>query len=98
MDKSIAFTNIICESSNISRISCNLGNFQLGQTAVVCRYLGEKYGLVPEKEEDKWHAEMLNAEIHDFLGQGKMKWNYKSSKRKQVVFLHRTNKVVGGCF
>ncbi|CAG2239709.1 glutathione S-transferase-like isoform X1 [Mytilus edulis] len=48
------------------------GDFQLGQTSVICKYLGEKYGLVPDNEQDKWRADMINTELHDYLAQGRL--------------------------
>ncbi|XP_064633372.1 glutathione S-transferase P 2-like [Lineus longissimus] len=48
------------------------GNFTLNQTPVICRYLGKEYGYWPEKEEDHWHAEQVNATIHDFIAEGRL--------------------------
>lgn len=53
------------------------GDFQLSQTPVICKYLGERYGLVPEKEEDKWHAEMINTQLHDYLAEGRLAFHGK---------------------
>ena len=47
-----------------------LGNFSLAQTPVICKYLGKKFGLYPETEEDIWHAEQVNATIHDYIAEG----------------------------
>jgi hypothetical protein len=67
----IAVYYIYLNISNNGPFCIFVGDFQLSQTPVICKYLGEKYGLVPEKEEDKWHAEMINTQLHDYLAEGK---------------------------
>ena len=56
------------------------GAFTLSHTHVVGRYLGEKFGLVPAKEEDRWHAEQLNATIHDFLAEAQASFRIHHKK------------------
>ncbi len=58
-------------------VSCSLdplppfpGDFTLSQTPVICKYLGKKFGLYPETEEDEFHAEQINTTLHDFLAEG----------------------------
>jgi len=46
------------------------GDLRFSQTPVICKYLGKKFGLYPENEEDELHAEQLNATIHDFIADG----------------------------
>ena len=70
-----------------------VGDFQLSQTPVICKYLGEKYGLVPEKEEDKWHAEMMNTQLHDYLAEGKCTHTLYISVRVSV-HIHCTSLVL----
>ncbi|XP_048754091.1 glutathione S-transferase P 1-like isoform X1 [Ostrea edulis] len=53
------------------------GDFHLGQTPVICKYLGEKFGLVPKSEEEKWQAEQVNATIHDFVAEGRLAFHGK---------------------
>ncbi|CAH1788919.1 unnamed protein product [Owenia fusiformis] len=48
------------------------GDFQLCQTPVICKYLGKKFGLYPETEEDIWHAEQVNATVHDYIAEGRL--------------------------
>lgn len=60
------------EISEVTQFSISIsGDFHLGQTPVICKYLGEKFGLVPKSEEEKWQAEQVNATIHDFVAEGK---------------------------
>lgn len=47
-----------------------LGDFHLCQTSVICKYLGEQFGLMPKSEEEKWQADQVNATIHDFVAEG----------------------------
>ncbi|XP_046363920.2 glutathione S-transferase-like isoform X2 [Haliotis rufescens] len=47
------------------------GSFEISQTPVICRYLGKQFGLFPDNEEDQWHAEQLNATIHDYIAEGR---------------------------
>ena len=42
----------------------------LSQTPVICKYLGKKFGLYPDTEEDEFHADQLNSTIHDFITEG----------------------------
>ena len=42
----------------------------LFQTPVICKYVGKKFGLWPETEEDEWHADQVNTTIHDFIAEG----------------------------
>ncbi|KAL8574738.1 hypothetical protein ACOMHN_023942 [Nucella lapillus] len=48
------------------------GDLSLSQTGVICRYLGKKHGLYPASDPDEWHAEQLNATIHDYIGEGRL--------------------------
>ena len=48
------------------------GDFSLSQTQVICKYLGKQFGMYPETEPDIWHADQLNATIHDYIGEGKL--------------------------
>ena len=43
----------------------------LSQTPVICKYLGKKFGLYPDNEEDEFHADQVNITIHDFIAEGK---------------------------
>ena len=43
----------------------------LSQTPVICKYLGKKFGLYPDNEEDEVHADQVNITIHDFIAEGK---------------------------
>ena len=47
-----------------------IGDFNISQTPVICRYLGKKYGMWPSTDEDEWHAEQVNTTIHDFVAEG----------------------------
>ncbi|XP_062578138.1 glutathione S-transferase P-like [Saccostrea cucullata] len=53
------------------------GNFHLGQTPVICKYLGEQFGLVPKLEEEKLQAEQVNITIHDFVAEGRLAFHGK---------------------
>lgn len=46
------------------------GKFFVSSTPIVCKYLGTKFGLLPDSEEDKWHAEQFSNVIHDYFGEG----------------------------
>ncbi|XP_060572023.1 uncharacterized protein LOC132730183 [Ruditapes philippinarum] len=48
------------------------GNFQLSQTSVICRYLGEVLGIYPDTVEDKLHAEQISACCHDYIAEGRL--------------------------
>ncbi len=54
------------------------GDFLLAQTPVICRYLGEKFGLVPENKTDRWRADQLNATLHDFIAEGCLVFHAKN--------------------
>ena len=43
------------------------GNRFIGQTATICRYLGNRHGLAPPRDEDRWQAEHLQLTIADFV-------------------------------
>jgi len=43
------------------------GELYIGQTATICRYLGNRHGLAPARDEDRWHAEHLQLTIADFV-------------------------------
>ena len=69
------------------------GDFTLAQTPVICRYLGAKFGLMPEKETDRWIADQLNATVHDFIAEGCLVFHAKNftdeyCKSIYLVFLH----------
>ncbi|CAM9876603.1 unnamed protein product [Lampetra planeri] len=53
------------------------GSFTLSQTPVICRYLGRRLGLWPQSEEDEWHADQVNATIHDFIAEGRLAFHGK---------------------
>jgi glutathione S-transferase len=43
------------------------GDLYVGQTAAICRYLGLRHGLAPEREPDRWRAEHLQLTIADLV-------------------------------
>jgi len=45
------------------------GNFYVSQTPVVCRYVATKLGLLPEKEQDQFHGEVLIANLGDIYSE-----------------------------
>ena len=49
---------------------CFLGHVTLTQIPVICRHLGEIFGLRPESAEDQLHAEQICHACHDFLLEG----------------------------
>ncbi|XP_046580442.1 glutathione S-transferase P 1-like [Haliotis rubra] len=51
------------------------GSFELSQTPVICRYLGKQFGLYPDNEEDQWHAEQINATVHDYIAEGRLSFH-----------------------
>lgn len=53
------------------------GDFHLCQTSVICKYLGEEFGLMPKSEEEKWQADQVNATIHDFVAEGRLAFHAK---------------------
>ncbi|PVD30114.1 hypothetical protein C0Q70_09376 [Pomacea canaliculata] len=53
-------------------------DFSLSQTGIICKYLGKKYGLYPTNEVDEWHAEQVNATIHDYIGEGRLAFHGKN--------------------
>ena len=48
-----------------------IGDLVLSQTPVICKYLGKKFGLYPDNEEDEFHVDQVNITIHDFIAEGK---------------------------
>lgn len=54
------------------------GSLQLSQTPVICRYLGEEFGLYPESLEDKIHAEQISQCCHDFIAEGRLSFHGKN--------------------
>ncbi|KAJ8314316.1 hypothetical protein KUTeg_008877 [Tegillarca granosa] len=72
------------------------GSFQLSNTPVICKYLGKKFGLYPDNEEDEWHAEQVNAIVHDYLGEGCLSFHginpmasHKSQKEETQPYIKR---------
>ncbi|XP_060064122.1 glutathione S-transferase-like [Ylistrum balloti] len=55
-------------------VLCN-GDFHLSQTPTICKYLGKKFGLYPDNEDDEWHADQLNATIHDYIAEGRLSFH-----------------------
>ena len=45
------------------------GDLVISQTATICRYLGVRLGLAPERDEDRWQAEHLQITIADMVGE-----------------------------
>ncbi|KAL4222029.1 hypothetical protein ACF0H5_018073 [Mactra antiquata] len=45
------------------------GDLQISQTPVICKYLGQQYGLYPDTVEDQLHAEQINQCCHDFIAE-----------------------------
>lgn len=43
------------------------GDLYIGQTATICRYLGNRHGLAPAREDDRWRAEYLQLTLADFV-------------------------------
>ena len=48
------------------------GELTLGQTHVICKYVGKQLGLYPESEVDELHAEQVHLSIHDCLTEGEL--------------------------
>ena len=51
------------------------GSLQLSQVPVIVSYLGEKFGLCPETEEDRYHAEQISHSCYDYISEGQS-WIY----------------------
>jgi len=45
------------------------GELLISQTATICRYVGMRHGLAPEREQDRWQAEHLQITISDFVSE-----------------------------
>jgi len=45
------------------------GDLFISQTATICRYVGMRHGLSPEREQDRWQAEHLQITIADFVSE-----------------------------
>lgn len=45
------------------------GDLYIGQTATICRYLGERHALAPNDPQDRWRGEHLQLTIADFVGE-----------------------------
>ena len=43
------------------------GDLFVAQTATICRYVGTRHGLAPQRDEDRWRAEYLQLTIADFV-------------------------------
>ncbi|PAA48259.1 hypothetical protein BOX15_Mlig018716g1 [Macrostomum lignano] len=48
------------------------GDFELGQTATICRYLAKRLGLLPDGEPDRWRADQTCATVMDFITEGRL--------------------------
>ncbi|XP_045168606.2 uncharacterized protein LOC123531584 isoform X2 [Mercenaria mercenaria] len=72
------------------------GSFQVSQTPVICRYLGEELGLYPATLEDKLHAEQINQCCHDYIAEGRLAFHginqvgpYLSQKEETQPYIDR---------
>lgn len=72
------------------------GDFELGQTHVICRYLAEKYGLCPSKEKENARAEEISLTCHDFIAEGRLAFHaidstgsYASQKEATQPFIEK---------
>ncbi|MBT8443679.1 MAG: glutathione S-transferase [Gammaproteobacteria bacterium] len=45
------------------------GDLLISQTPTICRYVGLRHGLSPEREQDRWQAEHLQITIADFVSE-----------------------------
>ena len=64
------------------------GAFVLSQTGVIMRYLGRKFDMNPEGEEDEFHAEQVMALITDFIADGRLAFhgaNFNASYYTQIA-------------
>ena len=69
---SCQFSRFVLKKNNVSIFYLHFtGDFVLSQTPVICKYLGKKFGLYPDNEEDEFHADQVNITIHDFIAEGK---------------------------
>ncbi|XP_066927120.1 glutathione S-transferase-like [Clytia hemisphaerica] len=73
--------------------------FQLCQTPVICKYLGKRYGLYPDNEADEFHADQVNATIHDYIGEGRLSFHgispnetYEIQKEESKPYIARFEK------
>jgi len=53
------------------------GDFVLGQTGAILRFLGEKFGLAPATAEEKAHCDQLICTAMDFVTEGRMSFHMK---------------------
>jgi len=45
------------------------GDLLISQTATICRYLGIRHGLAPQRDQERWQAEHLQITIADFVSE-----------------------------
>lgn len=72
------------------------GTFTLSHAHVACRYLAEKFGLLPGNEVDNAHAEQVNLTCHDYIAEGRLAFHgihpvgsYKSQKEETQPYIDR---------
>lgn len=54
------------------------GDFELGQTGTICRYLGKQLGLLPATEADQFRADQLCTTIMDYIAEGRLAFHGKN--------------------
>mmetsp|Transcript_1693 Transcript_1693/g.2738 ORF Transcript_1693/g.2738 Transcript_1693/m.2738 type:complete len:255 (-) Transcript_1693:294-1058(-) len=47
------------------------GDFVLAQTPTICKFLGKKYGMYPDNDEDEAHADQVMMTVTDFIAEGR---------------------------
>lgn len=72
------------------------GSFYLSSTPAICKYLGKKFGLFPDSEEDQLHAEQVNNAIHDYIAEGRLAFHginhtasYFGQEKETQVYIDR---------
>ncbi|KAH3692805.1 hypothetical protein DPMN_194557 [Dreissena polymorpha] len=72
------------------------GDLQISQTSVICKYLGEQFGLVPDSVEDRIHAEQISLSCHDYIAEGRLSFHgihpqgpYLSQKEATQPYIDR---------
>lgn len=54
------------------------GDFELGQTGTICRYLGKQFGLFPDTEADQFRADQLCTTVLDYISDGRLAFHGKN--------------------
>jgi len=69
------------------------GDFVLAQTPTICKFLGKKYGMYPDNDEDEAHADQVMMTVTDFIAEGRNAYHPVENSKSyfdQVKSRHQT--------